>query len=260
MSTPPITIDANCKLFEALVVARSNQIRHLLVVDGEGKLAGLVTQSDLVAAHFRIVRIQSEILEHEVTDRIQELETANKKLLELSLEDALLNIGNRRAMEADLAHTHATAFRYQRMYTVVLFDVDYFKFYNDHYGHGAGDEALKQVSRFLQNSIRKCDRLYRYGGEELLLLLPETSAEGGECLAQRLVQGLADCRIPHERHPLKVVTVSGGISCPAEEASDEPWHDVVQRADRALYQAKRQGRNRVATFYFSDLFSLRKTG
>jgi diguanylate cyclase (GGDEF)-like protein len=77
-------------------------------------------------------------------------------------------------MELDLYHTHFAAARYQRCYAVVLFDVDYFKLYNDRYGHARGDKALQQISRFLKETIRKSDRVYRYGGEELLLLLPDT--------------------------------------------------------------------------------------
>ncbi len=153
MSASPVTVNEDCTLFEAFVIVRSNQIRHLPVINTEGKLVRLVTQTDLVAAHFRLVEMQSRILERNVTSRLFELEEANKKLLELSLEDGLLNIGNRRAMEADLDHTHAATLRYQRMYALVLFDVDHFKLYNDHYGHRAGDETLKQISGFLKSSI-----------------------------------------------------------------------------------------------------------
>ena len=255
MSSPPITIHENSTLLEALTVARSNRIRHLPVTDDQGRLVGIVTQTDLIDGYFQFAEMQTEILEREVANRTQELVDANEKLRHLSMEDALLGIGNRRAMELDLYHTHFTAARYQRCYAVVLFDVDYFKLYNDRYGHAAGDKALQQISGFLKDTIRKSDRVYRYGGEELLLLLPETPQEAAYTVAKRLIEGLADCRIPHEAHPLKVITLSGGMSCPDDETPGEPWHDVVQRADWALYEAKHQGRNRLVAFSYSDLSS-----
>jgi diguanylate cyclase (GGDEF)-like protein len=252
MSAPPVTIHENATLFEALVVAKSNRIRHLPVINAEGYLVGIVTYTDLVAAHFQVIDKYTEILEREVATRTEQLLDANKKLRDLSLEDGLLGIGNRRSMEVDLQHTHSSATRYQRPYAVVLFDVDYFKLYNDHYGHAAGDRVLQRVSGFLKEAVRKSDRVYRYGGEEILVLLPETSRDDAHAVARRLVEGVANCRIPHEPHPLKVLTVSGGVSSSNEKVAEEPWHNVVQRADWALYQAKHQGRNRIEIF-FSDL-------
>jgi diguanylate cyclase (GGDEF)-like protein len=209
-----------------------------------------------VAAHFHVIGRQTEILEREVAHRTQELREANKKLHDLSMEDALLGIGNRRAMEIDLEFTHETARRYQRPYAVVLLDVDHFKLYNDYYGHIAGDEALKQIATFLKNSIRKSDRIYRYGGEEILILLFETLPDGAQALGQRLIDGLSELEISHETQPLKVVTLSGGISGPDEAAADESWHDVVQRADCALLGAKAGGRNRIVSLYLTDFPSL----
>jgi diguanylate cyclase (GGDEF)-like protein len=253
MSYPPVTVTEDTLLFEALVIAKSNQIRHLPVTDAQGELVGLVTQTDLVSAHFRMLETQTEILERAVETRTQELMEVNKRLRELSLEDPLLKIGNRRSMEVDLNYTHAAAMRYQRPYAVVLFDVDHFKLYNDHYGHVAGDDALKEISAYLKATLRSTDRAYRYGGEELLVLLPETSREGAKTLAHRMLYGIMDMKIPHEKNPIKIITISGGVSGRDEAAGDEPWHDVVQRADCALYKAKGEGRNRVVSLYYSDL-------
>jgi diguanylate cyclase (GGDEF)-like protein len=255
MSAPPVTIHETATLFEALVIAKSNRIRHLPVTDSSGYLVGLVTYTDLVTAHFHLIDKHTEILEREVATRTEQLLEANKKLRDLSMEDALLRIGNRRAMEVDLQHTHSSATRYRRPYAVILFDVDHFKLYNDHYGHGAGDEALKQVSGVLKEAVRKSDRVYRYGGEELLVLLPETSRDDAHTVARRLVEAVANCRIPHEPHPLKVLTLSGGVSSLLDQATEEAWHNVVHRADCALYQAKHQGRNRIEVL-FSDPPSL----
>lgn len=135
MSYPPIVIKESASLFEALVIARARGIRHLPVVNDQDQLCGLITQSDMMRAHLVLIEQHRELIEKLVNERTQELEKANEKLRALSLEDGLLGIGNRRAMEADLDHTHATAQRYKRPYAVALFDIDFFKNYNDHYGH-----------------------------------------------------------------------------------------------------------------------------
>jgi diguanylate cyclase (GGDEF)-like protein len=244
MSAPPVTIAEDTQLLDALVVAKSNQIRHLPITDASGQLVGLVTQTDLAAAHVRMLEAQAEILDRAVANRTLELVDANEKLRELSLEDPLLKIGNRRAMEVDLGYTHAAALRHGRAYSVVLFDVDHFKLFNDHYGHLAGDQALVAISQFLKQSARKQDRVYRYGGEELLVLLPETAPNGAVAMARRMIHGLAQKKLTHEKHPLKIVTMSGGVSGVDPARGAETWQDVVQRADSALYKAKHQGRNR----------------
>lgn len=248
MSSPPVVINARSPLFEALVLSQSQKIRHLPVVNDDGRLIGLVTQSDLAKAHLHLIETQRDIIEHSVAERTRELEDANEQLKALSLEDALLEIGNRRAMEVDLKYTHESALRYQRPYSIALLDVDCFKLYNDYYGHAAGDCTLKEITAYLKSMIRRSDRLYRYGGEELLLLLPETRLEGAEVLARRLVEGLAACKIPHCKSPFNVVTMSGGVGCEelAGGATDKDWQDVAARADQALYRAKGNGRNQLA--------------
>jgi diguanylate cyclase (GGDEF)-like protein len=252
MSAELVTVRETSNLFEALIISKSNQIRHLPVVNDQNQLVGLVTYTDLVTAHFRVVETQRDMLERAVAERTTDLVEFNKKLQELSLEDPLLKIGNRRAMEVDLEHTHASAIRYQRPYAVILLDVDHFKHYNDYYGHVAGDEVLKTLGAFLKQRIRKSDRIYRYGGEEILILLAETLPEGAQALGQRILDELVKESIPHEDEPLGVLTLSGGISGPDPAAPEEPWYEVVQRADCALFAAKTGGRNRIFSLYLSD--------
>ena len=144
MSAPPCTVRDDQTLFDALVIARADGVRHLPVVDNNDKLVGLVTQTDLARAHFQVIEEQQHVIERAIDQRTEQLVAANKELQSLSMEDGLLHISNRRAMEVDMAHTHARAVRYKQLYTTVLLDVDYFKAYNDHYGHIAGDDALKK--------------------------------------------------------------------------------------------------------------------
>jgi diguanylate cyclase (GGDEF)-like protein len=248
MSTPVLTIRDDAPVFEALVLCRSRHIRHLPVVDRHGRLAGLLTQSDLTRAHLRSIEEQRLTLEDPTSDA-DDLVAANERLKALAHEDALLEIGNRRAMEIDLQYTHEASLRYGTAYSVALCDVDYFKLYNDTKGHQAGDESLRRVVDFLKGEIRASDRIYRYGGDELLLLLPMTPMDSARTLCERLVSGIPRLRLTHRASPFGVFTLSCGVS------SLQPnrrlllsWRQVFDEADNALYRVKRGGRNGVAAF------------
>lgn len=244
MSSPIMSLNQNQSLFDALVISRANSIRHFPVVDDDEKLVGLITTSELANAHFHVVEMQSEMIQKSVELKTKELAQVNQELLALSLEDHLMAIGNRRAMEVDLQHTHAAALRYRQIYSVVLMDLDYFKLFNDHYGHSAGDEALKTVANYVKTCIRKSDRLYRYGGEEMLLLLPSTDTSQASILVKKIVDGLVKEAIPHEPSPFKVMTVSAGVSCVSNKGKIyDHWEQTVDQADNALYRAKDNGRN-----------------
>jgi diguanylate cyclase (GGDEF)-like protein len=174
---------------------------------------------------------------------------ANEHLNALAHEDPLLRIGNRRAMEVDLQYTHEAGLRYATPYAVAVCDVDYFKLYNDTYGHRAGDELLSRIVGFMQDEIRKSDRLYRYGGDELLLLLPMTSLDSAAGTMERLLNGLFETRIMHDGSPFGFLTLSCGISAmQPQRRRILSWKQVFDEADHALYRVKRQGRNGVATF------------
>lgn len=252
MSTPVMTVSESTTLFDALVVSNSQKIRHLPVVNEQGMMTGLVTQSDLAQAHFRIFERQREIIERSVTERTRELQQANDQLLSLSMIDALTGIGNRRAMEVDLEHSHPQALRYKRAYSVALFDVDNFKLYNDYYGHKGGDTALRLIAEHLLSGIRKSDRLYRYGGEEILLLMPETNLQGAMILTERTLAGFAVLNIPHELSPFGHITLSCGVACQSEESGSATWAGLVDLADRGLYLSKKNGRNRVTSIPVDD--------
>ena len=129
--------------------------------------------------------------------------------------------------------------------SLVMVDVDYFKLYNDHYGHQAGDEHLKQVAAQMKRAApRPSELVARYGGEEFVFVLGETDADGAKWVANLLRQRVADLNMPHAASPLQHVTVSCGVASvvPVEGMSLEV---LMQSADHALYQAKQQGRDRV---------------
>jgi diguanylate cyclase (GGDEF)-like protein len=244
MTPDPVTIRSDAELGDATSLLRGRGFRRLPVVDENGRLVGIITQTDLLRGYVRVLRHERDALEVTVAARTEELQAALERVRALSLEDGLLGIGNRRALEIDLAHTHATAQRYARCYGVALFDVDYFKQCNDRCGHAAGDQTLRSLTATLLRQLRAADRLYRYGGDELLLLLPETDLAGSLSLATRMVDAVAGAAFPSPGSPEGVVTVSGGVASFGPGTGAETWQQVLQRADAALYRAKAAGRNR----------------
>jgi diguanylate cyclase (GGDEF)-like protein len=246
MSRPVIGVPERTTVGQAVALLRSHRIRRLPVLDEGGQLAGIVTQTDLLDAYVRELEESNARLEQAVADRTRELRELAARFEALSLEDALLGIGNRRAMEVALESTHARALRYGRVYTLALLDVDHFKAYNDGCGHAEGDRALARVGRCLKRLMRGSDAVFRYGGEEILVLLPETDASGARTAAERLRAAVADLGIPHPASPHGSLTVSCGVAAARlGEGADREWGAVAARADAALYRAKAGGRNRV---------------
>jgi two-component system chemotaxis response regulator CheY len=197
-------------------------------------------QTRLVAAE-RVTALHRQV----VAFRAQ-LQQANLEATRRSLTDALTGLGNRRRMEEDLASAHARAVRGGREFGVTLFDIDYFKLYNDHYGHLAGDEVLRAIARSFNRAVRAGERVYRYGGEEFLLLMPECSVDGATVASERIRRTVIDSALPHCARPTEpsVVTLSGGIACWTPSCPSSV-RDLLQQADEALFQAKSNGRNRV---------------
>ena len=154
-------------------------------------------------------------------------------------QDALTGLGNRHRLAEDLAAMHARAERYGHRWCVALADIDHFKGYNDGAGHLAGDALLRRVSAALADTVRGGDTVYRYGGEEFLVLLPEQTLETAALAAERLRAAVEDLAVPHPAGG--VVTISVGVAGPAE--GGEPPEQLVGRADAALYAAKDGGRN-----------------
>lgn len=249
MSAPVVAVREDAGLFEALVLCRSRRIRHLPVIDANGRLAGILTQSDLVRAHLEMIESQRDLIEKAIAARTNELQEVNERLKALALEDSLLGIGNRRAMEVDLQYTHDAATRYGSSYSLAMFDVDSFKKYNDTYGHAAGDDVLRAISSTMRAGIRKSDRLYRYGGEEILLVLPMTDESDAARVCRRLIDSLHDLAIEHRLSSHDVVTMSCGIATVNDPALfTDGWGGVVKLADEALYQAKASGRNTLVVY------------
>lgn len=248
MSSPVFSLARESSLDEAVRVTAQRGFRRVPIVDERGAIAGLLTQSDLLRAHVRALEEHRRSLEATVVARTASLVDANRRLEEICMTDALLEIGNRRAMAAALDQEHDRAQRYRRPYAVVLFDVDHFKKYNDRYGHQAGDAALREIARRIDGSRRSTDSAHRYGGEEILLVLPESTSADAHAVAQRAIGQVEQMGMQHEGSEHGVLTLSAGVACVERHGrAGTGWTIVVESADTALYRAKNDGRNRVAT-------------
>lgn len=185
-------------------------------------------------------------LEKEIENRKDaeaKLEVANRELLELSITDNLTGIGNRRHFDTVLAAEWNRAQRTNNWLTLFMGDVDWFKKYNDTYGHQTGDKCLRLVAEVLKyNAKRETDLVARYGGEEFSILLPHTNADQAMGIADKLIQGFRDLNVPHSGSQFGYVTMSFGISV-IIPTTDQDEEYLLKTADVALYSAKEKGRN-----------------
>ena len=175
------------------------------------------------------------------------LQIANQKLQKLAILDGLTGIANRRYFDLVLDKEWQRLAREKQEFSLILCDIDYFKAYNDTYGHQQGDRCLQKVAQILQQSTRRpADLVARYGGEEFAIILPNTNAPGALFLAHKIVRYLASQKIPHQ-HSLvsNFVTLSMGITTKIPD-SKQPSSTIIEVADSLLYKAKKAGRNQVA--------------
>ncbi len=185
-------------------------------------------------------------LHRQLSEQKAELERLNRHLFTQARRDPLTGLRNRLQLGEDLDTLRARVERYGHSYCVALCDVDFFKQYNDSYGHVAGDEVLRRMGQILTQLERGGDAAYRYGGEEFMLILPEQTLVTATLVMERLRKVVEALAIPHCTHASSsVVTVSAGVAMLAPGAS-KSIDTVLQEADAALYRAKEGGRNRVA--------------
>lgn len=176
----------------------------------------------------------------------QQLKAANQKLEYLASIDGLTQISNRRSFDVHLQQEWSRMSREKFYLSLILIDVDFFKQYNDYYGHQTGDDCLKQVAIALNNTIKRTgDLVARYGGEEFAVILPNTNTRGALYLAEQVKLSVARLSLPHANSVVSsFLTISLGIASliPSQDLSQEI---IIELADRALYQAKQQGRDRI---------------
>ena len=164
----------------------------------------------------------------------------------LSLLDPLTNVMNRRSISNHLERLHQQP---NQLYSIVLLDLDHFKNINDHFGHSVGDQVLVNVAKCLANNLRDRDMIGRFGGEEFILLLPNTTPAQAQNVAERCRLAIGELKFTSEDHQEFSISASFGIS--STLSADEP-HSIISQADQALYAVKASGRNQVKIF--TELF------
>jgi len=180
---------------------------------------------------------------------IEEIEQQKQSLRELSLTDGLTGIANRRSLDERLSNEVNASVKNNSPLSILMMDIDYFKKFNDHYGHLSGDDCLRDIANAFKNSsLRKKDFVARFGGEEFVIILPNTNAEGSEKIASAMLKVVSTLKITHEWNSASpYVTMSIGVANfdPQYPLSDEA---LLNQADQALYDAKGQGKNCFVTF------------
>lgn len=209
-----------------------------------------IDKTELLARVRSALRLKKETdrrkaREQELMEMTEKLDEANKKLKRLSYLDGLTTVPNRRYFEKFFKSEWKNAIRVNGYISLIMVDIDFFKAYNDTYGHLSGDDCLKKIAKALERALKRPrDFLCRYGGEEFIAVLPETDKRGALEVAERLLREVAALKIVHETSSVsKNVTVSIGVATckPSRKAKSDL---LLNRVDKALYKAKQGGRNR----------------
>ena len=246
VSAHPLVVVTGIAKEDILAGWRTDAVRQLLVV---GLMAVLLALFGfyLLRQIKRGQKTQVELLA--TRDALRAL---NQRLETQALEDELTRLANRRRFMRALEDEYARAIRHQRPLALIMFDVDYFKQYNDIYGHSAGDECLRTVAEVLRTGQKRpADLAARYGGEEFCLLLPETDADGAVQVAEQVRAGLEARALPHAGAPWLRLSLSAGVNVCLPQPGDAAVQGgmaLIEGADQALYAAKAAGRDQVMLF------------
>lgn len=212
------------------------------------------------AESFREANVQTQILldqyqelstelENKVAQRTSALEKANEQLSELTIRDPLTGLFNRRHLDEEFLTLFKRAQRSHLPLAVLMFDIDHFKQYNDHYGHQAGDECLKQVAGILDQVFhRTTDIVARFGGEEFVVVLFDTDQNAAMSLAEEVRNSIMEAAIEHSKSEHNIVTICGGVATMNHRTPIKNPEKLISFADDALYRSKELGRNRITLF------------
>jgi diguanylate cyclase (GGDEF)-like protein len=197
-----------------------------------------------------LVGFMFDISERKKTE--EELLRLQKELEELSFKDGLTGVANRRMFDSIMEIEWENARRNHQPLSLLMLDIDYFKQYNDHYGHIKGDDCLRQVAQVLSlAATRSRDFIARFGGEEFVMILPETDENSAKKVAERCRSLISEAGIPHEQSEISpLLTMSLGVGTIIPASGDEP-KTFIEVVDRLLYKAKQNGRDRIEYGYES---------
>ena len=193
-------------------------------------------------AEQQLLQMNEQLMES-VAQRTEELEAANVELQIMAMMDGLTGIANRRYFDDYYERSWRMAIRLGKPISVIMADIDWFKKYNDAYGHQTGDDCLRQVAVTIRSQTKRAaDFVARYGGEEFIVILPEADSEGAAKFAERVRQQVEALAIEHSQSPFGRVTVSLGVASAEPRLDDDPLL-LIEAADKALYAAKNAGKN-----------------
>jgi diguanylate cyclase len=200
--------------------------------------------NELAKAAARATKLETSFVE--TTRELDTIRDSLNKSEERARTDTLTGLPNRRALDEFFRNAQIAAMEKGEPLSVLLIDIDHFKKFNDNFGHGVGDQVLRLMAKVLRERVREIDLPARYGGEELIAVLPGAELAACEAIAERIRHSISECRISRRStgEILPSITVSIGVG---QFQLGESMADLIERCDRALYLAKRTGRNRVVT-------------
>lgn len=225
---------------KSLIDVKWKRVNELSILQSKfnGLLKHIYAEED---RRIEMVQNQNKQLEALVQERTHELEILNRELQNLATTDALTQIANRSSLDEVLKHSIAENERYQRPFSMVMIDIDFFKKINDTHGHLVGDMVLKTVAQLIKSQIRSVDTVGRWGGEEFVIVYREIECQGAYALAENIRQSV-------EKYPfegLERITISLGV---AQYRTGTSAEELLKQADNALYHSKEHGRNKVTSY------------
>ena len=241
-----------CKLLKKSEKAKYTPIIMVTALNEiESKIKGIEAGADdFISKPFNklelLARVKSllrvKMLHDQLQEKIAQLERAKERLRELAVTDGLTGLKNYRHFKDVLSLEIKRAERHKSPLSLIMFDIDYFKNYNDTHGHLAGDRVLQDIAILVSKNIRKIDLAARYGGEEFAVILPSTNKENTRTVAEKIRKLIEDYQFPfQESQPNKNLTISVGVS--SYPSSGKTFEELVSCADKRLYLAKARGKN-----------------
>ncbi|MFM7408010.1 MAG: diguanylate cyclase [Cuspidothrix sp.] len=245
-----IKADLNLSDIPIIFITASNEQEHILQAFDKGAVDYIIKPFNRYELLARVrTHLELRHTQKELKKMLEEQKELVKNLEKLANTDSLTGVWNRRYLLNLAEQETQRCRRYHRPLSVLMIDIDHFKGINDNYGHAIGDEVLIKMTEIVSNYLRSVDVLGRFGGEEFVALLPETNRKSALITAERIRENIEKITIPVQEKSVSI-TVSIGVG--SYQKGDANIDILLQRADEALYKAKRQGRNRVIADHASE--------
>jgi len=236
MSSPVQSINKTFSIREALSFLKEKQFKRVIVVDDDGILSGIISQKELITLTYSKWSSLMKEYQDELREINKKLQSKNIEYENLASTDALTGLYNRHKFTQLYLSSYASMVQRHNKMSIILIDIDHFKKVNDVFGHNTGDKTLIEVSKMFLKMLRAVDIICRWGGEEFIILLPTADLDSAVLIAQKIQNSLREVKIDKVGR----ITASFGVS---EVREGEEMQDAINRADKALYLAKKSGRD-----------------